>query len=621
MRPSSPPGAVASASFAPEAADVDGVRLLVLDADSGEPVPGAEVAWSHRATDRARLGLPSRPEDSPRSHFDVRAVSARADDSGVAIVPRRQNLAVAARRDDLTGETALRWNETDEARISIRKEYAFAARVEDATGAPAVGVPVRFSRRRASVEVDRTALTRAGDGVAAAPLSEYDGLLLDERRVGVDDPWVADQVSTTFEELRKGPILLRLPPSAPLAIRVVGPDGRPLSERAEVLLGRSDEVDEPGTVSRLVGGPLSATTDAESVARFAYAPAGPPLAARVAAPSYDSVVAALGTLAEGVEGPAIEVRMGAARAVYVGRAVEHDDKPLAGARFALEIASLHGFRRDAYPAEVVADGAGRFSFSLDRSARTGFAHVALTMIDDGPIPRAGSVRTLPPAADAATDLGDVVCAREAFAEGRVVDRAGRPVAGMRVVLRGPIDPDAYREGTCGRGTTILRVGGAVTAEDGSFALPWPTAARMYEAGVEDFVLHALPPFADEVGDVARAQVRPPALGLTLKVAPFATLEGRLQLPPQAPLGKLLLDVAARSEIDGHPLANRRTYERRIDSRGRFVLGGLGPGSCDVRVLLAGSDRPLAEILDVALRDGETTNDPRLQGVELTGLAR
>jgi hypothetical protein len=603
-RPTDPTATVARTPYAaPESAPapaLDG-RLLVLDGVTGVPVPDAEVTWREpSATDDA---------DAPPA-----APPTRTDAEGLAAVPRRARLAVTARAGDRRGGETVDTRSRAEARVRIYGPPRVAIRVVDVHGRPAAGVPVS-----ARIGYDYGQASFESRGRTKAP----DGEFVPERRTaffgagrptllaGLEGPWARSGLkkNATESELRDGPLTLTLPPTAPLEVRVAGPDGAPLGASARVLLAL--ELAAHGAPDRRKA--LEARTDDAGVARFSHAPAGEIFAVLVAAPAYASAVAAVGPLTPDAAAT-VEVRLGARMGV-AGLALDADGRPLARAALEIELTAPQGVRPDAAPATTTTDADGRFRFEIDGSAAGPAARAALTVREDGAVPRAGQTPLGDVSGRGTTDLGDVVLRRRVFAGGRVIDAAGAPVPGARVVVHSSV-AHATTPGAGGPG----RLGEAVADAGGSFLIPWPPAAEPHEPDVVSYVLQALPPENPvDAQLMPRTPMTPGAEAWVLQLPPYGALVGRVVLPPAPPLGRLNVRARSTADLGASSLGGPRTYSVPLDRAGRFRFGGLPPGEYDVMFELEGRRDLVGAVDRVFVRAGATEPDPRLDGVLLTGL--
>lgn len=608
-RPTDPTPTVARTPYAaPESAPapaLDG-RLLVLDGDTGVPVPDAEVTW------REPSALDDGDADAAPS-----VATTRADADGLAAVPRRARLAVTARAGERRGGDTVDTRSRDEARVRIFGPPRVAVRVVDAHGRPAADVPVSAtigydSRREASFEV--RGRTKAPDGeFAPERRSAFFGARGLTLRAQIDGPWDAPSERRTANEaaLRAGPLVLTLPPTAPLEVRVTGPDGAPLGSEARVVLGRSIEVH--GVPERRKT--TEARADRDGVARLPHAPTGYAFAVLVSAPSYASAVATVGPLSPDAAAT-VEVRLGA-RATVAGRALDAEGRPLAFAALEVELTAPRGVRPASAPPTTTTDADGRFRFEVDGPAGGPAARVALTARDDGPVPRAGQTPLGDVAGRAATDLGDVVLRRRVFAGGRVVDADGAPVPGARVAIH----RSAAISTTPGAGGPG-RLSDVVADANGEFLIPWPPAADPHGGAAVSYELQALPPlFSTDATLLPRTAIVPGAAGLELRLPPLGALVGRVALPPAPPLGRLSVRARSTADIGASSLGGPRVYSVHLDRAGRFRFDGLPPGEYDVTFALEGRRDLEGGVDRVFVRAGATESDPRLDGVVLPGLAR
>ena len=173
-----------------------------------------------------------------------------------------------------------------------------------------------------------------------------------------------------------------------------------------------------------------------------------------------------------------------------------------------------------------------------------------------------------------TDLGVLVLPRPGRVRGRVVDPAGRGLAGAQVWLELPagIEPRPLR-----------------TNPEGNFELRGVVAGRQR-------LLAQHTQFAPEATEV-EIEAGKTLTGVEIRLPIGATLEGMLGDLHGAPL--------AEHWIEARPLAGPGLPRRaQADSTGRYRLTGLGQGRHRLRVLDPAAEVPLGEPEDLELSAGE-----------------
>lgn len=592
---------------AAHAAETNPLRVVVLDDETGEPVADADVAWSV-ATARASRSFGFGVAASPLlTEFDRLPDRARTDDAGVAVVPARAGLAVAAKSGEKFGLRERIPEGAQEIRLRIGAAPTVAVRVVDPSGAPVAGVPVQVqtSLRMQNGTSGRFlyVVSRAPDGAALASFGVGDY----ERREGVgvllhasaqaDPPFGGDRVAADADELRRGPLFVVVAAARALDVVVLDDAGAPLSETADVFVGLPDDGAAPGgDAPRPLPYGLSASTR-NGVARFAAIPTGRPLRVGVVAPSFDAEVADIPAVYVDDAPARVEVRLTARRAAIAARAVDAGGRALALRRIRIDVVGPEGAPEGVAGREATTDAEGRFSFGLDRRRRIGVkkdARVVLSCSDAGSAtPLFASVAAPRPAAGAGADLGDIVFAERVFAEGVVVDEDGGPVADVEIEARlttfGVSGRYTTGPNVAGQGTFSGRSGVVRTDDAGRFAIGHPP-----QAGTErlDRAQFGLTVRAGDADDPPRFEVEPGARDLRLTVPSTARLKGRCLLPPRFPLGRLILTLrTAPGSAAARPF--ERVFGDAVDSGGAFSLAGIPAGTYDLRFDLdRRGERPL-----------------------------
>jgi hypothetical protein len=254
--------------------------------------------------------------------------------------------------------------------------------------------------------------------------------------------------------------------------------------------------------------------------------------------------------------------------------------------------------------DLDANGRGRASFARQRLVGKSLRRVDVHVQWPGPAGRCASVSLVreQPLVPGALDLGQLeLAAVPPLLRGRVLDAAGKPVAGARVTAQA--DPERWAWLQCE----------AVTEADGSFQVlgPWPRG--------EDGAPLAIRAFAGIGYDTTRREtpVRGPLPAGSETELVFARHErGDLALQFAAPVsfsGLLAFELHAAGTSTVVLGAERVQWDGS-----RCVLPSLPVGKVSLRVLL----RPGVELLrfdDVQVPIGAEGPDPRLQGIDLTGL--
>ncbi len=298
---------------------------------------------------------------------------------------------------------------------------------------------------------------------------------------------------------------------------------------------------------------------------------------RVAVPAADEVPAPVaGTAAD-----------------FVARGTVHDDlgKPVAGAmvRVSLNFEPLDYPSWDPVLAEGRTDAAGRFDIDFGAAATSASPYVRdryevrVLATAAGLLPALETVRSSLAASAEQWEPGLVLQPEPKVVRGRVVDTAGRPVAGAAVGLLAP-------------GETDELLGGPRTGEDGTFAIPVYT-------GIFDVIAVALDRGVGRTGPVDLDD-RFDATVPDIRIVEGGVLEGEVVAPDGSKVADLEVTAAPGGFKDlvvyfprHHGFDGLREGSTRTDKQGRFRFAGLLPGeyhllprSCHS---MEGNERPFA----------------------------
>jgi len=249
-----------------------------------------------------------------------------------------------------------------------------------------------------------------------------------------------------------------------------------------------------------------------------------------------------------------------------GRVIDSEHAPIAGAEIAANV-----LRVDQAPAQ--SDSSGRFEFEVD--ARRLVDSVLLIVAA-----RTFEARYVqaPSANGGEIDVGDVELARGGVVAGRVVDSAGAPVRGAKVIVDGLQTP--YERLAEFRRVSVDRLGwawpNAKSAEDGSFELiGLPAGRTRLVAGADGYLTTY-----SEIIDLTAARERS---GLVLTLDAFERedfVRGIVLDPSGEPAPDVLVNLAGeRCDVRG-----------RTEPDGRFVLFLERRESVDLVVIDKGQKR-------------------------------
>ncbi len=287
--------------------------------------------------------------------------------------------------------------------------------------------------------------------------------------------------------------------------------------------------------------------------------------------------------------------------VAVGRVVDEQGRPVAGAELTLVLSEDAPMPRPELRFSAVSDAKGGFRlanvsagrFDL-RAARPGFTAATLPGI-------------LIPENEAQADLGEVTLLPGAAIEGIVVDERDRPVQGAEVALT-PFGSDGMRADE-----HLMYRDPVETGADGRFRIA--DLPRGMRVGL--MAVHPEHTSAEMVG----VEV-PTAQPVRLRLTRPRSLEGRVKDRQGEPVSGARLFF---SESAGSPLGggwDGRASKGTTDAEGRFVLSGLKPGTAYVTVMASGYRTRAGQAVQVP-EEGqappvEITLDP---GTSLEGTVR
>ena len=493
----------------------------------------------------------------------------------------------------------------------------------DPAGRPAVGLPLVFlSRHGASDDTDDLglAVTEPPDGIASFDRGEQiEGLffarylqLNPSHEVALRGPFLPEPAVAVPAEPTDELLRLTLPPTGSVAVRALDAEGTPVRGGAIASLSWHPR----GGGDR--GGYLRQPIE-DGEARFERVGLG--LDLRVGASLDDGSVEAA---AVDVAGPdaagqvvAVEVPLGPALPVLVGRLVDEHGEPLAQQRFQLAL-----YLRDPHPSNPEGgprridyafdgtDGEGRFRHPWagklpgepaffrvqEHYPRAGPPPGWIPRFADAPFPAAGS--------GGEWQLGDLELRDvPVVASGRVLDPGGAPVNQAWISARIP-SGDSWRNFNFVSTTGSSRLASDAQGRFAIRAIDVPQALRLSAS-------------RSGLGTSPTLDVVPGAEGIELVLEPEedtaltrGSVYGSLRIDPDVPL--LEIEVALQG-----PRGRRDT----LPLGGVFRIDKLHPGSYRLELSTADTELPLHTIDGLQVRAGERCTDPRLQGIDLRGRLR
>ncbi len=603
------------------AAPSDMVVVRVRDLE-GQPVDGADVAVLAASDDgRDEFADPAWAAD-PVGVVFARGRAVGRSSRGEVRVPRGAGRVwVAAVQGRSRGLSDIEPGDDDPADVTLYESVAVTISVVDAAGAPAPRISVAIVVHERDDQQYLTSRTETGaDGTVLVYVAQLGQMTFSAQVCAPGLPLVTAPIDVDAADAAR--VELRLPDAVGvLDVVLRDVEGAPFDGAAQIDVAGADDAppagvfasEDPRVLSRRVHG-----------GEERVAPVGVGGRLRVTASDPAGRWAAASTVCDAPAVPGasarVELTVGAARPVVVGRLVTTTGEPLADEPIVARVVS--GADADAQPwerIEATTDAAGRFRIVVDappegvtavlqlgrRRADVEWASVVSGTEATAELPglRAG----------VEIDVGDMVTAASApLVSGRVLDAAGAPIAGAELRIR-----VARRWGT----VPLRDVEGAVSAADGSFEL----------RGVCDENELAIDARARGAYLPEPVRVTLGATGVDLRLQPAGGIAGSVRIPPGMDVWQVQVYVV-RSETSraaGGATTVRRERVEFADpdfsepsERAQFEYFALPPGSVRVEVCLGwGSEEPVVAIDDIAVVAGEITRDPRLADIDLSAAAR
>jgi hypothetical protein len=585
---------VAEAESAPAAKPAGPWIVRVLR--DGAPAAGVDVVWASAEALRAL------PQDGKGAGADfverVTLAGSRGatDDAGELVVPPlAAGAGIAASDGTRLDFHTVRGDETPPIVLELVLDRALPVKVVDARGEPVARAKVLLDLMDGPVNQQWTETTRS-DGLATfrhigvgRPVG--DGAAGSVSVVGTFD--VPIEVPFRVADWPEETLVLVVPESGVVVVEVVDEEGR-LCEKltGEVVLVIERE-QLPGAM--LYNRPRETAELEGGRARFERVGLGLELGASFdGRPELAPVRATFRGPAGAGEEVVVRLVVGAPEAVLLFRALDASGKPLAGTE--VEIATKRstesGSSITTGGESLATDAEGRVHMPLLETWHEGTRLELEVTHESGLAASVDVSRGFPPGE---TDLGDVVLrAPEVLVAGRILDIEGKPISGAHVKVETHSD-DADADAL--EWWTFLW---DVSKEDGSFSFPDGTTASELRLVVSspDFVEPEPVPVTRGQRDVVIVLERGGAVAGSI-------------VPPEG------LSPSAFQIQRGASASSNRAVG--VEADGSFVARGLAPGSVDVSVWLVPGNVRLTEIPGVEVVDGETTRDPRLQGIDCRDL--
>lgn len=600
------PSPITNAALASEAQSESARLVRIVDAASGNPLDGARVAY---------FELEPGADAEKHVAWDLELCDAWLAQNGNVTTCGRDGLApllarpdraciVVASHEGLYGRRTLPAHDTSTLAVALVRDFTLDVKVLGHAGGPVRDAPVVLRTPRGSGFVHHSErLTDAGGHVrfphAAlhAPASALTlhvavkGLLGEqaEARLDLSDPPTA-------------PIELRLPAFGGLDVRVVGVRGEAGTLPVYVEVRYDDEPEDLHT--RWRSGPSVAAPLESGVAQFRHLRVGAEFV--VSATRSDSnEESRVRTRGPGFHGEIVpvEIELSANGTLLRVRLLNSTGQPLPERSVATRIDTR--FERHSWHAHarLRSDAAGVVGVWVDALVRDSAAR-SLTVTElgpDGGAFRSGTLELRVKLPLGRLDGGDLTLTEvPVLVSGRVVDSEGAPVAGARV--------EAAVEETDGEPGAFEDLDSWIATDaHGRFALRDLSPS----ASVRVRAVH---------GEARANTVECPrgAADVVLTLWTGGAIAGRVLLDADVPVEALTVTLYPRELAD--PLIEAEARHTKLDPDGRFRIGGLRPGrhALDLGGWTTG-EWPAA-IEDLAVRSGETNEDPRLAAIDLRGRA-
>ena len=589
----------------------EGRAVRVVDATTGEPVPGAEVRFLREGAipdDRREATICGRPLDDLLDRYGRRF---RADEQGMLRVPRT--------RAWLVGIAPGRWGTSlcpesgsGTRELALHPDTSLAVRVVDGAGAPLLGIPVQLIYVWDAREIGTTVESGSPDGFARfahipayASLTDRESFLVRLPILAGRCPWM----NLVVHKLPSEPVSLVAPPLGRLEVHALDGKGNPLREPAEVkvdLLG-VDYVSMPETD----WSPFDPTRASHRID-----PGDGPLVVFVAL-GEDFAISGraspeCGWAKETTTGPStaggvrrVELRFAPVHFLLVGRLVDPEGEPLRSTRARFWIRP-DPYRPGHSPTGMIStdeDGVFRILWRARDRERV---RASLTLrIEKGRPAIAWEARAELPGtmSPGKNDLGNLVLSRPPLLlAGVVMDDTGEPVRhALLRVYREARSPEWRPEPTYLRASDLQ----TRTDDEGEFAVHGyadapALAIRARRAGHVDLPYAAFVPPRDDI-----VLLLPRKAGIRGRVI---LEEGDGELPDR----KVRISV----HPEGDPEAGFQTLS--VEGTDDFHFSNLVAGRYTVTFRHGATADLLLEVPGVSVRGAEVAEDPRLTAVDLRG---
>ena len=495
----------------------------------------------------------------------------------------------------------------------------------DHTGAPISGVQVGVLVRAPRQDYGEwVGVTEGVQGLAR--MDAFDRRIERELLPGCEvyaylDVALSDKVEAWVdtENFPEQPVVLTLPPTGQLHVRLEDASGNPWTERGyvEVYPWVPDTTDPRGErrCERVIVQGEGPEVD------LAHVELGLRLQVRlVESETYLSVEKSIPGPSYPGETVAVTLRMVGDRHRIRGRLLDPAGQPVVRERVGLGFDDAAGVDLSA-ASDPVTDSEGRFTFQIVSSRPSLTLQGAEIRVDEGHGAKLhvalGSLETR---LGETLDLGDLHAGLlPLVADGRVVDGKGEPLYWATVRIQQKVDSLGYP----------IDSGDTDNLQD--FRWYWVNDFQVQTDHQGRFEVRGQAPsphlsfIASKTGylDSQRTEFVPGTTDVLLVLPEEGLLAGSLRLGEGIPASWFSIEVEPkdRESLTVWHRGGQFKPAGRPDNAGRFVVSGLPPGHADVRIVLAGVLKPVFEARNVRIVGGEECRDPRLQNIDLTEAVR
>lgn len=602
--------------WAPTVALEEGLLVRVVAEETGEPVPGATAIYcDEEMIDPSEMMLAARQGGDVYSVLQRFGEARRTDAQGEVVVPWApgKNGVVAARHANSVGFAPIEEDASEPFELVIAPSTDLVALVVDAAGRPVpeanVAVLVGFG------DVRMPALQAESDARGEARFLHF-SQIAQEMGTGSSQMFVGlacalsepVEVAIDPDELPAEPVRLQMPPAGAVEIELLDVNGEPVLVSTAVRLGLANPPEgsiDPRERTFVAQGSTraNAVTD-NGLALFPYVSVGERF--RVDAELVDgSAEASLEFAGPAVAGASVrvELRFDDLRPFVTARAMRSSGEPWSNVplRARLRMDSSDGSRSASNglaPLRTEEDGRFRVAIPLENSEWATQFTLELSMQSEGQ--ELESELQLPLVLGAGeNDLGELVFEPPPLlVSGRVLgpDGAGVPRARVQVQYErrsGRASEHRYWRGLSGAAAFTDAEGGfeLYARHEGDSLLRLQISAEEYRTFEGD-------PFA------------PGASGLVLRLSAAGRLRGSVLFDADLPRRGLW----ARCRLEG----NESWIQTSLDDDPEFEWAGLEPGVYAFQLAASALQEPLLEVSGVQVVAGRTTEDARLQEIDLRG---